>query len=62
MRPGVSRRIHRSIPGRRFVVIDEERQLAFGFFIRIKDGQIRKVEALMVSLPYGQKNPYVPQQ
>jgi hypothetical protein len=28
---------------------------------RIKDGQIRKVEALMVSLPYGQKNPYVPQ-
>jgi len=83
---------------RRFVVIDEERQLAFGFFMfnhpgditwiknadgtrhemgaaatrpfsvdvaelfRIKDGQIRKVEALMVSLPYGQKNPYVPQQ
>jgi hypothetical protein len=30
--------------------------------VRIKDGQIRKVEALMVSLPYGQKNPYVPQQ
>jgi hypothetical protein len=29
---------------------------------RIKDGQIRKVEALMVSLPYGQKNPHVPQQ
>ena len=83
---------------RRFVVIDEERQLAFGFFMfnhpgditwiknpdgtrhemgaaatrpfavdvaelfRIKDGQIRKVEALMVSLPYGQKNPYAPQQ
>ena len=83
---------------RRFVVVDEERQLAFGFFMfnhpgditwiknpdgtrremgaaatrpfsvdvaelfRIKDGQIRKVEALMVSLPYGQKNPYVPQQ
>jgi hypothetical protein len=83
---------------RRFMVVDEERQLAFGFFMfnhpgditwiknadgtrhemgsaatrpfsvdvaelfRIKDGQIRKVEALMVSLPYGQKNPYVPQQ
>ncbi|MCU1337962.1 MAG: hypothetical protein JWO19_3543 [Bryobacterales bacterium] len=83
---------------RRFVVVDEERQLAFGFFMfnhpgditwiknadgtrremgaaatrpfsvdvaelfRIKDGQIRKVEALMVSLPYGQKSPYVPQQ
>jgi len=29
---------------------------------RIKDGQIRKVEALMVSLPYRQKNSYVPQQ
>jgi hypothetical protein len=79
-------------------VIEEERQLAFGFFMfnhpgditwiknadgtrhemgaaatrpfsvdvaelfRIKEGQIRKVEALMVSLPYGQKNPYVPQQ
>lgn len=27
---------------------------------RIKDRQIRKVEALMVSLPYGQQNPFVP--
>lgn len=83
---------------RRYTVIDEERQLVFGFFMfthpgditwiknpdgtrremgsaatrpfyvdvaelfRIKDKQIRKVEALMVSLPYGQKNPFVPQQ
>jgi len=27
---------------------------------RIKDRKIRKVEALMVSLPYGAKSPYVP--
>ncbi len=83
---------------RRFLVVDEERQLVFGFFMfnhpgditwvknadgtrhemgvaatrpfsvdvgelfRIKDRQIRKVEALMVSFPYGQKNPFVPQQ
>jgi hypothetical protein len=83
---------------RRFVVVDEERQLVFGFFMfnhpgditwiknpdgarhemgaaatrpfavdvaelfRIKDKQIRKVEALMVSFPYGQKNPFVPRQ
>jgi hypothetical protein len=83
---------------RRYVVVDEERQLVFGFFMfnhpgditwiknadgskrdmgaaatrpfavdvaelfRIKDQQIRKVEALMVSFPYGQKNPFVPRQ
>jgi hypothetical protein len=83
---------------RRFLVVDEERQTVFGFFMfnhpgditwiknadgtrhemgaaatrpfsvdvgelfRIKDKQIRKVEALMVSLPYMQKNPFVPQQ
>lgn len=81
---------------RRFLVVDEERQLVFGFFMfshpgditwvkgpdgtrrdmgaaatrpfavdvaelfRIKDKQIRKVEALMVSLPYGQQNPFMP--
>lgn len=81
---------------RRFLVVDEERQLVFGFFMfnhpgditwvtgpdgvrremgaaatrpfavdvaelfRIKDKQIRKIEALMVSLPYGQQNPFVP--
>jgi len=27
---------------------------------RIKDKQIRKVEALMVSLPYGQQTPFMP--
>jgi hypothetical protein len=81
---------------RRFLVVDEERQLVFGFFMfnhpgditwtknadgsrremgaaatrpfsvdvaevfRIKDKQIRKIEALMVSLPYGQPNPFLP--
>jgi hypothetical protein len=81
---------------RRFLVVDEERQLVFGFFMlnhpgditwvknpegsrremgaaatrpfavdvaelfRIKDKQIRKVEALMVSLPYGQQTPFMP--
>ena len=29
---------------------------------RIQDGKIRKVEALMTSLPYGAKSPFVPQQ
>ena len=89
------RRLTPSCPGR-FTVVDEERQLVFGFFMlnhpgditwtkspdgsrrdqgaaatrpfavdvaelfRIKDRQIRKVEALMVSLPYGQQNPFVP--
>jgi hypothetical protein len=83
---------------RRFLVVDEERQDVFGFFMfnhpgditwiknadgtrhemgaaatrpfsvdvgelfHIKDRQIRKVEALMVALPYEQKNPFVPQQ
>jgi hypothetical protein len=83
---------------RRFLVVDEERQVVFGFFMfnhpgditwvkvpgqgrrdmpaaakrpfsvdvaeafRIKDGKIRKVEALMTSLPYGAKSPFVPQQ
>ena len=28
----------------------------------IKDKKIRKVEALMVSLPYGARSPFVPQQ
>lgn len=81
---------------RRFLVVDEERQLVFGFFMfnhpgditwvknpdgsrremgaaatrpfavdvaelfRIQDKQIRKVEALMVSLPYGQQTPFMP--
>ena len=27
---------------------------------RIQDRKIRKVEALMVSLPYGQRSPFVP--
>ncbi|MEO8097568.1 MAG: hypothetical protein ABI811_07680 [Acidobacteriota bacterium] len=81
---------------RRFMVIDEERQLVFGFFMfhhpgditwtknadgsrrdmgaaatrpfavdvaelfRIKDKQIRKIDALMVSFPYGQTNPFLP--
>ena len=83
---------------RRFLVVDEERQTVFGFFMfthpgdilwvnvpgqgrrdmpaaakrpfsvdvaeafRIKDRKIRKVEALMVSLPYGARSPFVPQQ
>ena len=81
---------------RRFLVVDEERQLVFGFFMfnhpvdilwtknpdgsrrdqsaaatrpfavdvaelfRIKDKQIRKIDALMVSLPYGQQNAFLP--
>jgi hypothetical protein len=83
---------------RRFEVVDQERQIVFGFFMfnhpgditwvnvpgqgrhdmpgaakrafsvdvaeafRIKDGMIRKVEALMTALPYGAKNPFVPQE
>ena len=83
---------------RRFMVVDEERQTVFGFFMfnhpgdilwvnvpgqgrrempasaqrpfavdvaelfKIKDRKIRKVEALMVSLPYGARSPFVPQQ
>jgi len=79
---------------RRFLVVDEERQLVFGSFMfqhpgnilsveapghgiwrmpetatspsfvdvaelfRIKDGKIRKIEALMVRLPYGTPNPF----
>lgn len=85
------------IAPRRFLVVDEERQVVFGFFMfnhpgditwvnspgegrhempaaakrpfnvdvaeafRIKDGKIRKVEALMTSLPYGMTSPFVPQ-
>jgi hypothetical protein len=81
---------------RRVLVVDEERQLVFGFFMfnhpgditwtknadgsrrdmgaaatrpftvdvaevfRIKDKQIRKIEALMVSFPYGQQSPFMP--
>jgi len=29
---------------------------------RVKDGMIRKVEALMTALPYGAKSPFVPQE
>lgn len=83
---------------RRFLVIDQDRQVVFGFFMfnhrgdvlwvntpgqgkhdmvaaakrpfsvdvgeafRIKDGKIRKVEALMTALPYGAKSPFVPQE
>lgn len=83
---------------RRFLVVDPDRQVVFGFFMfnhrgdvlwvnvpgegkhampgaakrpfsvdvgeafRIKDGQIRKVEALMTALPYGAKSPFVPQE
>jgi hypothetical protein len=83
---------------RRFLVVDEDRQVVFGFFMfnhrgdvlfvntpgegkhdmmaaakrpfsvdvgeafRIKDGMIRKVEALMTALPYGAKSPFVPQE
>lgn len=86
------------IAPRRFLVVDEERQVVFGFFMfnhpgditwvnspregrhempaaakrpfnvdvaeafRIKDGKIRKVEALMTSLPYGMTSPFVPEQ
>lgn len=85
------------ISPRRFLVVDEERQLVFGFFMfhhpgditwvknadgsrremgaaatrpfsvdvaelfRIQDKQIRKIDALMVSLPYGAQSPFVPQ-
>lgn len=88
--------IHKIAP-RRFLVVDEERQVVFGFFMfshpgditwvnspgegrhempsaakrpfnvdvaeafRIRNGMIRKVEALMVSLPYGMTSPFVPQ-
>ena len=81
---------------RRFLVVDSDRQVVFGFFMfnhrgdvlwvnspgegrhdmlgaakrpfsvdvgeafRIKDGKIRKVEALMTALPYGAKSPFVP--
>jgi hypothetical protein len=81
---------------RRFLVIDEERQVVFGFFMfnhpgditwvntpgqgrreltgaakrafsvevaeafAIRNNQIRKVEALMTSLPYGTRSPFVP--
>jgi hypothetical protein len=83
---------------RRFLVVDLDRQVVFGFFMfnhrgdvlwvnspgegkhdmpgaakrdfsvdvgeafRIKDGQIRKVEALMTALPYGAMSPYVPRE
>ncbi len=83
---------------RRFLVVDQDRQVVFGFFMfnhrgdvlfvntpgeskhdmmapakrpfsvdvgeafRIKDGMIRKVEALMTALPYGAKSPFVPQE
>jgi hypothetical protein len=83
---------------RRYLVIDSDRQVVFGFFMfnhrgdvlwvntpgegkhdmmaaakrpfsvdvgeafRIKDGKIRKVEALMTALPYGARSPFVPQE
>jgi hypothetical protein len=83
---------------RRFLVVDQDRQVVFGFFMfnhrgdvlfvntpgegkhdmmaaakrpfsvdvgeafRIKDGMIRKVEALMTALPYGAKSPFVPEE
>ena len=86
----------RKIYPRRFLVVDEERGLVFGFFMfnhpgnilwvnvpgegkhempgaakrpfsvdvaegfAIRNGKIRKVEALMTSLPYGAKSPFVP--
>jgi hypothetical protein len=86
------------ISPRRFLVVDQDRQVVFGFFMfnhrgdvlwvntpgegkhdmmaaakrpfsvdvgeafRIKDGMIRKVEALMTALPYGAKSPFVPQE
>ena len=82
---------------RRFLVVDEERQVVFGFFMfnhpgditwvnvpgqgrrempasakrpfsvdvaeafKIRNGQIRRVEALMTALPYGAKSPFTPQ-
>jgi hypothetical protein len=80
---------------RRFLVVDEDRQVVFGYFLfnhpgdvtwvnsptgrremigaakrafsvevaeafAIRKGQIKKVEALMTSLPYGVKSPFVP--
>jgi hypothetical protein len=89
--------ISRILP-RRYLVIDADRQVVFGFFMfnhrgdvlwvntpgegkhdmmgaakrpfsvdvgeafRIKDGKIRKVEALMTALPYGARSPFVPQE
>jgi hypothetical protein len=86
----------RKIYPRRFLVVDRERGLVFGFFMfnhpgnilwvnvpgegkhdmpasakgpfsvdvaegfAIRNGKIRKVEALMTALPYGAKSPYVP--
>jgi hypothetical protein len=86
----------RKIYPRRFLVVDEERGLVFGFFMfnhpgnilwvnvpgegkhdmpaaakrpfsvdvaegfAIRNGKIRKVEALMTALPYGAKSPFVP--
>ena len=86
----------RKIYPRRFLVVDQERGLVFGFFMfnhpgnilwvnvpgegkhdmpasakrpfsvdvaegfAIRNGKIRKVEALMTALPYGAKSPYVP--
>lgn len=83
---------------RRFLVVDQDRQVVFGFFMfnhrgdvlfvntpgqgnhemmaaakrpfsvdvgeafRIKGGKIVKVEALMTSLPYGAKSPFVPRE
>jgi len=86
----------RKIYPRRFLVVDQERGLVFGFFMfnhpgnilwvnvpgegkhdmpaaakrpfsvdvaeafAIRNGKIRKVEALMTALPYGAKSPFVP--
>jgi hypothetical protein len=86
----------RKIYPRRFLVVDVERGLVFGFFMfnhpgnilwvnvpgegkhdmpaaakrpfsvdvgegfAIRNGRIRKVEALMTTLPYGARSPYVP--
>ena len=86
----------RKIYPRRYLVVDRERGLVFGFFMfnhpgnilwvnvpgegkhdmpasakrpfsvdvaegfAIRNGKIRKVEALMTALPYGAKSPYVP--
>lgn len=86
------------IAPRRFLIVDPDRQVVFGFFMfnhrgdvlwvnspgegkhdmmvaakrpfsvdvaeafRIKDGKIRKVEALMTALPYGARSPFLPEQ
>jgi hypothetical protein len=86
----------RRIYPRRFLVVDQERGLVFGFFMfnhpgnilwvnvpgegkhdmpaaakrpfsvdvaeafKIQNGKIRKVEALMTTLPYGARSPFVP--